>query len=162
LDAIDLELQLRDARGEGCENARELGALPSRVEEPVGDRRHGFDPFALAVLDHEVEAAGRAQPLDGRGLEDRHPRIADLLRQLALELPRQAHGPQLWRGPVGPFLEHDERGSGIRLIDGGDGVVAVQDQDIAYTMELTGDLANALSDPAGRLPGGAVRRLQGD
>ena len=65
-----------------------------------------------------------------------------------MEALRQAYGPQLRRGPVGPFLEHDERGGGIRLIDGGDGVVAVEDQDVANAMELTGDLADALSNPA--------------
>jgi hypothetical protein len=34
------------------------------------------------------------------------------------------------------------------LIDGGDGVVAGEDQDVANAIELTGDLADALSNPA--------------
>ena len=144
------------------EDAGQLGPLPGRVEEPVGDRRRGLDPLALAVLDHEVEAAGRAQALDRRRLEDRHPRVADLLGEPALELPGQADGPQLGRGPVVPLLEDHERGGGVGLVDRVDGVVAVEDQHVADAVELPGDLADAPGGPAGRLAGRAVGRLHDD
>src|SRR3954447_4414470 len=47
-------------------------------------------PLRGGVLDKEWAPAGRAQPLDRRRLKDRHPRVADLLRQPALELTRQS------------------------------------------------------------------------
>ena len=70
------------------------GRFPGRLQELVGDGRRRLDPLALAVLDHEVEAAGGAEALDRRRLEDRRPRLDDLLGEPALEVRRQAGGPQ--------------------------------------------------------------------
>ena len=61
-----------------------------------------------------------------------------------------------------PLLEDHEPGGGVGLVDGRDGVVAVEDEHVADPVELPGDLADALSGPAGRLPGGAVGRLEDD
>ena len=99
------------------------------------------------------------EPLDRRGLEDGHPRLENLVGQLALEHSRQADGPQLGLGPVVPLLQDDERGGGVGLVDRVDGVVAVKDQHIADAMKLPGDLADALGGPAGGLPGGSIGRL---
>ena len=69
---------------------------------------------------------------------------------------------ELGRGPLLPLLEDHERGGGVGLVDRGDGVVAVEQQDVADAVELPGDLADAPGGPAGRLPGGAVGRLEDD
>ena len=73
LGPVEVEAELGHPGRERREDAGQLGPLAGRVQEPVGDRGQRLDPLALAVLDHELEAAGLAQAPDRRRLEDDDP-----------------------------------------------------------------------------------------
>jgi len=85
-DAIELEADLGNVDGERSEQAAELGLFSGLLEEPVSDDRECFDAFAVAVFDHEFEAAGLTQATDRRGLEHDGHGASDFLENCGLKL----------------------------------------------------------------------------
>ena len=72
LVAVDLELDLRDAGIEAAVDEPDLRTLARLGQQPLQDLRELRGIRADAVLQHEGEAAGRAQPADRRRIEHEH------------------------------------------------------------------------------------------
>jgi len=77
LFAVDLVLDLRDARIEAAEGEADLRALACLGEHVLQDLGELRRVRAGAVLQHEGEAAARAEAADGRRVE--HETLASLI-----------------------------------------------------------------------------------
>ena len=75
------------------------GVLVAAGDDLVADPLQLAQAEVAAVLDDELEPAGRAQPLDRRGAERRHDGPADLVAGSALAA-RAAMASADWSGPV--------------------------------------------------------------
>ena len=158
LGAVEVEPELGHAGRERREDAGQLGPLAGLVQEPVDDRLPARStPLPVAVLDHELEAAGLAQAADRRRLEDQRPRRrGPALESCCLELSRPAPARA---APASSARDHSfERHEGRRrscvwlvaLIS----VQAVEHDDVADPLELPArSRSTRLSDPRGRLAG---------
>ena len=90
LDAIELEPDLGHVHRKRREEAAELGLLSRLLEKPIGDQRQRLDALAVAVLDHEFEAAGLAQAADRRRLKHDRDGAAHSCEIAAWSLPVNA------------------------------------------------------------------------
>ncbi len=102
LAAIELEPELGNADRERREEAGELGASPGLGHETVGNVGQRLHAPSLAILDQELEAARRAQPLDRRGREDERQGVLNLGGKRLLEPRDQSPGPQFRRLALAP------------------------------------------------------------
>ena len=135
------------------------GCFLACVEKPIGDQGQGVDALAVAVLDHEFEAAGLAQAADRRRLEHDGDRAANFLGDRGLKLPGQGRCPKLGRRALAPFLQGHERRRRVGLIGGVQDVEALEQHDVADAFDLQGDLADGGRDLRGRFAARAVGRL---
>ena len=108
--AVDLELDLGNAGIEAAVHEADLGTLARFGEKVLQDLRQLRGVRAAAVLQHEGEAAGSAQPADGRRVEDEHLRVLDLRVESSHQRAHEAVDRLGTRLALIPWLEADEGG----------------------------------------------------
>ena len=89
------------------ESVARIGGFCDVGDDPVGDALDLLRAQVAAVLDHDLEAAGGAQAVDRRGLEDVDQPVLDLLLQLAPGARAAITGPvSPCVGAVVEIVEH--------------------------------------------------------
>ena len=78
LGPVDVSVELRGGGAELRGHADHLRLLFQLADQLVGLLLQRVQPQPGAVLDHQLESAGHAQPRNGRGPEGQHPRVLDL------------------------------------------------------------------------------------
>ena len=105
------ELDLWNARIEAAVHEADLGTLARLGQKALQDLGQLRGVRAAAVLQHEREAAGRAQAPDGRRIEDEHLSVLDLRIEPSHQRAHQAVDGLGTRLALIPGLEADEGGS---------------------------------------------------
>ncbi len=107
-DTVDVHVELRCAGAEGWEDADKARLLVGPRCEVVGLTLQGFQTVVAAVLDHELEAAGRAESVNRRGSEYADQGLLDLAPQTCSQFARNAVRPELRIVAVLEVFENDE------------------------------------------------------
>ena len=114
LGAIDVHVELRRSGAEAVEQADEAGLLIALRGQVVG---LGLQRVVVDVadrFDHQLEAAGIAQPCTAGGAEDEHAGVGNLLRNRARSLPTIASPLSSADAALVERLEGDEHRAVIR------------------------------------------------
>ena len=159
LGPVDLEVQPGRVRPGAVEQALEARRLVAPLDDLVADPLQVVQAEIAAILDDELEAAGRAQAVDRRRSERRDDRPAHLALTALRELRGDRVGRQLGAAPVRKLLEHDVHRAEVRR-------VGVQEQRLARDADrvldprrLAGQRFDAGHDPLRPLHRGRVGQL---
>ena len=110
-----------------------------------------------AILDHDLEAAGGAQPVDRRGAEDIDFAVADFVLEKLLQLVGDHVGRAPLRGALVKLVEHDVHRAEVRR-------VGPQQQRLpgdGHRVTDAGNVAGQFLDRVHRLCGSCQRRRIG-
>ena len=96
LGPVDLQVQPGGVGPRAVEQALEAGRPVAPLDDRVADLLQVLQPEVAAVLDDQLEAAGRAQAVDRRGAEDRDGRRAHLALQRSRISSAMASAERWW------------------------------------------------------------------
>ena len=151
LRLVHFDEELRRGYAEEAVDAREFRPLAQGLDQLRRHLRQVTGIGVGTVLQVDLEAACRAQPLDGRRVEHQRHALGQLHADTG-ELLRQHVGRF---GPLLPRLEDDEGGGDARAVVAGDEVDTAHEEDVLD--DVAGDrFAEALDRCAGALARGAV------
>ena len=140
LGPVDVEVEPGRVRPRAVEQALQARRLVAPLDDLIADPLQVVQAEIAAVLDDQLEAAGRAQAVDRRRAERRDDRPAHLALAALLQLRGDGVGGQLGPAPLLELLEHDVHRAEV-------GRIGVQEQ------RLAGDADRVLDARASRGPG---------
>ncbi len=117
--------------------------------------------IAAAVLDHELEAARRAEACHRRRAEDRHDRLGNILRHLLLQLGRDAVAIEGRVVALVEVLKGDEDVAEVGAVGAERERLAGHPQRMRDALCVPGDLADEIADGLRPLQRGRVGELDG-
>ena len=138
----------------------QLPPLAAALHHLVGDLLERVQAQAAAVLDDDLEAAGRAQAVHRRCLEDADRGVLDLVLELGQELRRQGAAVQV--AAVLEIVQHDVHGAEIRGVGVEQQRLAGDGHRAAHALGVLGDLLDPVHDLARPADRGRVGELDVD
>ena len=145
LDAIHVGADLRHVHLVVREHARELRRLTRLRDHGLRGLEQLVVADVGAVLDLQLEAADRAEPLDGRRREHHDARFLDL-RQRAVQLLRDVQAVQLRGLAVFEGVEREEHERGVRAVGEARDRQARELHGVVHARRLHADVGHAPHD----------------
>ena len=114
LGPVDVQIQPRRVGPRAVDDPLQSGRAIGLVHDLIADVLQLLQTQVAAVLDHDLEAAGRSQSIDRRSAEDRDQCVADLLPAALPQLGSDGVRGESRSAPLVEVLQHHVQRAQIR------------------------------------------------